>query len=206
MENLRDIPVELSRILITELGEQQVIFLKEKSGPRSFPIMIGIPEALAIDRRIKGISTPRPMTHDLLACVIDAMGGALEKITIHDLQEQTFLATLTIRRDQEFLEIDSRPSDAIALGAGLDTPLFVREDVFAKSVQNGPPSTRQERLDLLARRKEYLASQMQALRENLQDPSFLSDVEPEQIETLQRRFREMQIEHDAIEEILEKLG
>jgi len=201
-----DVPVELSRILITELGEQQVIFLKEKDGPRSFPIMIGIPEALAIDRRIKGISTPRPMTHDLLACVIEAMGGTLEKITIHDIQDHTFLATLTIRRDNELLEIDSRPSDAIALGAGLNTPLFVHEDVFVKSVQNGPPSTRQERLELLARRKNYLVEQTGALREKLQDPSFLANLDEEQTETLRQRLEEMQIEQEAIEEILNKLG
>ena len=201
-----DVPVELSRILITELGEQQVIFLKEKNGPRSFPIMIGIPEALAIDRRIKGVSMPRPMTHDLMACVIDALGGSLEKITIHDILDHTFLATLTIRRGNELLEIDSRPSDAIALGAGLDTPLFVHEDVFAKSAQNGPPSTRQERLDLLSRRKDYLIEQTEALRERLQDPSFLSDMDEDQLETLQRRLGEMHLEQEAIEEILRKLG
>ena len=66
-----NIPMELSRIMITDLGDQQVIFLKEKEGERSFPIMIGTNEARAIDRRLKGQTTPRPMTHDLLAGIIE---------------------------------------------------------------------------------------------------------------------------------------
>jgi hypothetical protein len=120
-----DIHVKLSRIIITEMGEQQVIFLKEVDGERTFPILIGISEALAIDRRLKGIPTPRPMTHDLLAGVIEAMGGRLEKIIINDLREHTFYAQLFIRRNGETIEVDSRPSDAIALGVAMDTPLYV---------------------------------------------------------------------------------
>ncbi|MFW6066418.1 MAG: bifunctional nuclease family protein, partial [Planctomycetota bacterium] len=81
-----DVPMELSRVLITELGDQQVIFLKEKGGERSFPIVIGIAEALAIDRRLKGVPMPRPMTHDLMANVIESLGGTVERVVIHDLQ------------------------------------------------------------------------------------------------------------------------
>ena len=72
------VAMELSRIMIAELNDQQVIFLKETEGERTFPIVIGTHEAFAIDRRLKGQETPRPMTHELLASVIKEMGGRLE--------------------------------------------------------------------------------------------------------------------------------
>ena len=125
-----DVPMELARILITELGDQQVIFLREKNGDRSFPIMIGINEALAIDRRLKGQETPRPMTHDLLASVIEALGGRVERIVINDIRNHTFIATLCIRRGTELIAIDSRPSDAIALGIAGNVPIFVADHVM----------------------------------------------------------------------------
>ena len=87
-----DIQVELSRIIINETSDQQVIVLKELNGKRSFPIVIGIAEVFAIDRRLKGIETPRPMTHDLLSSTIENLGGKLEKIVINDLINHTFYA------------------------------------------------------------------------------------------------------------------
>ena len=125
-----DIEMELSRIVIQETSEQQFIFLKECGGERTFPIVIGIGEAIAIDRRLKGIPTPRPMTHDLLYNVITEMGGTLEKIVISDLRDHTFFAVLYISLDGEMLEIDSRPSDAIALGVVENTPIYVAEHVL----------------------------------------------------------------------------
>lgn len=125
-----EVQMELSRIIITETSDQQIIVLREKFGERSFPIVIGIGEAFAIDRRIKGIETPRPLTHDLLASLIDRLGGQLEKIAIYDLRDHTFFAKLVIRRNGELIEVDSRPSDAIALGAGTEVPIFVEESVL----------------------------------------------------------------------------
>lgn len=200
-----DIPVELSRIMITELGEQQVIFLKERDGERSFPILIGIAEALAIDRRLKGLATPRPMTHDLLANVIAAMGGELEKIVVNDLREHTFIATLYIRRNGELLEIDSRPSDAIALGAALDTPLYVSEQVFS-SVTTKEPTTRAERIEMLRNRQALLAEEIDAMQEILADPGFLAETPEEIIIEQRKRLEAMQTEHDSIEDVLRKLG
>ena len=124
-----DVPMELSRILITEFGDQQVIFLKEKGGDRSFPILIGTAEALAIDRRLKNIPTPRPMTHDLLANIIAAMGGKLDHIVINDIRDHTFIATLYIRRGEDVIAIDSRPSDAIALALRAKADIFVAQKV-----------------------------------------------------------------------------
>ena len=125
-----EVEVELSKIIINEAVDQQIIVLKELQGRRSFPIVIGMTEILAIDRRLKNIQLPRPMTHDLLADVIDQMGGEVEKVVISDLSNGTFYARLHINADGQTVEVDSRPSDAIALGVGVGAPIFVDEQVF----------------------------------------------------------------------------
>jgi bifunctional DNase/RNase len=125
-----EIAVELSQILINEAADQQVIVLRETNGDRSFPVVIGMPEILAIDRRLKGIELPRPLTHDLLADVIEQLGGRIEKIVINDLRDHTFYAMIHIRQGDKTVAIDSRPSDAIGLTAGLNVPLFVEDRVF----------------------------------------------------------------------------
>ena len=128
-----EVQVELSKIIINEAVDQQIIVLKELNGDRSFPIVIGMTEAMAIERRLKGIELPRPMTHDLLASVIEQMDGKIEKVVISDLANGTFYALLYVNVDGEELEIDSRPSDAIALSAGMDVRLFVDEEIFQKT-------------------------------------------------------------------------
>ena len=125
-----EVEVELSKIIINEAVDQQIIVLKELEGQRSFPIVIGMTEILAIDRRLKDIQLPRPMTHDLLADVIDRMGGEVEKVVISDLSNGTFYARLHINTNGDTMEVDSRPSDAIALGVGIGASIFVDEQVF----------------------------------------------------------------------------
>jgi bifunctional DNase/RNase len=144
--------MELSRILIRELNDYQLIELREVApgedpegkgtvysqveNGRSFPIVIGLPEAQAIERRLKGIQIKRPQTHDLLMNIITALGAKLESITINDLSEHTFYALLTIRtKDGKTIQVDSRPSDAIALGIASNVPIFVEEHVL-ESAQN----------------------------------------------------------------------
>ena len=124
--------MELKRIIISEIHEQQVITLKEVDGDRSFPIVIGIFEATSIDRRVKGISNPRPLTHDLVASVIDSMGGELQDIFISDLREHTYFAKLRVRHEGELIEVDCRPSDAIALAVTAKVPIYVAEDVLGE--------------------------------------------------------------------------
>ncbi len=124
------VQMELTRIIISETAEQQLIVLREVQGPRSFPIVIGIFEARAIDLRVKGIAMPRPLTHDLLASVIQHLGGELESIIVNELREHTFYAKLCVRRDGELIEIDSRPSDAIALAVTVNAPIYVAEEVL----------------------------------------------------------------------------
>jgi bifunctional DNase/RNase len=128
--------MELSRIFIREMTDMQIIELSEVDGDRTFPIVIGLPEAFAIERRLKGIEIPRPQTHDLLGSVIKQLGGRLKRIVISDLSGGTFFARLVIDHDGQELEIDSRPSDAIALGVSEDVPIYVAEHVLEQTQQD----------------------------------------------------------------------
>jgi hypothetical protein len=130
-----DVEVELSRIIINEASDQQIIVLKELQGERCFPIVIGIVEIFAIDRRLKGIKPPRPMTHDLLDSVIENLGARIDKIVINDLRNHTFYAQIHLTLDGRTVTIDSRPSDAIALGAGSNIPIYVAEHVLEQTSQ-----------------------------------------------------------------------
>jgi len=124
--------MELSRIIISEINDQQVIYLKEVDGERTFPILIGIFEATSIDRRVKQQHSPRPLTHDLLVSVVDHLGAELQDVVISELREHTYFAKLRVRHEGELIEIDARPSDAIAVAVTCDPqlPIYVAEDVL----------------------------------------------------------------------------
>ena len=126
------VQMELSRIIISDINDHQVIYLKEIDGDRQFPILIGIFEASSIDRRVKNYPAPRPLTHDLLVDIIGQLDGELDSVVITDLQEHTYFAKLRIRRDGELIEIDSRPSDAIAVAVTFEPhlPIYVAEQVL----------------------------------------------------------------------------
>lgn len=130
------IRMDLARTIIMETSESQIIILKEHDGDRQLPIMIGINEALAIDRRLKGLQTPRPLTHDLVATIMEELDAELERIVISELRDHTFFAKLVIRKNGELIEIDSRPSDAIALGVGDATPIFVESNVLDEAAKS----------------------------------------------------------------------
>ena len=125
------VQMELNKIIISEMQPEQIIVLKEVDGDRKFPIVIGSGEAYAIDRRLKGQIHPRPLTHDLLASIIERMGGSIDRIEINDLQDHTFFARIHIRHNGTVVKIDSRPSDAIALGVATTVPIYVAEHVLA---------------------------------------------------------------------------
>jgi bifunctional DNase/RNase len=126
------VQMELSRIIINEINEQQIIFLKEVDGERGFPIMIGMFEASSIDRRVKGIPAPRPLTHDLLVAVAEQLGGELDSVEVSELKDHTYFAKLKIKHDGEMIHIDARPSDAIAVAVTCSPalPIYVSEDVL----------------------------------------------------------------------------
>jgi bifunctional DNase/RNase len=124
--------MELSRIIISEVTAEQVIWLREIDGTRTFPILIGMFEAMSINRRVNGIEAPRPLTHDLVVNAVESMGGEFQDVVISELKEHTYFAQLRVRQEGELIEIDSRPSDAIAVAVSCDPPLpiYVSEDVL----------------------------------------------------------------------------
>ncbi len=126
------IAMELSRIIISEINDQQVIYLKEVDGERSFPILIGIFEATSIDRRVKGYPSPRPLTHDLIVSVVEHLGGEFQDVVLSALKEHTYFARRRVRHQGELIEIDARPSDAIAVAVTCQPPLpiYVNEEVL----------------------------------------------------------------------------
>src|SRR5258708_14317939 len=107
--------MELARIIISDVNDQQVVYLREIDGQRAFPILIGIFEAASINRHVKGEDSQRPLTHDLLRNTIEELGGELQDAAINNWQDHTYSALLRANRDGELIEIDIRPSDAIAL-------------------------------------------------------------------------------------------
>ena len=134
------IEMQLARIVIRETSDQQSVYLREKDGERQFPIVIGIFEAWAIDRRVRDRKTPRPMTHDLMASLVGALGAKLDRVIISELKNNTFYAKLVLaRRGGETIDVDARPSDAIALAVHLDAPIFVEDRVIESVLASPPP-------------------------------------------------------------------
>lgn len=126
------VAMELSRIIISEINDQQVIYLKEVDGDRAFPILIGMFEAVSINRRVKGERSARPLTHDLLVQAIERLGAEPRDVVISTLREHTYFAMLRLQVDGELIELDARPSDAIAVAVTCDPqlPIYVSEEVL----------------------------------------------------------------------------
>lgn len=127
------VAMELSRIIISEINNEQIIYLKEIEGDRTFPILIGIFEATSINNRVRRQDTPRPLTHDLLVSAVEALGGEFQDVVISELKDHVYYAVLRVRHEGELIEIDARPSDAIAVAVTCDPvlPIFVSEDVLS---------------------------------------------------------------------------
>ncbi|QDV24448.1 bifunctional nuclease family protein [Aureliella helgolandensis] len=130
------VQMQLARIIISEISDNQVIYLQEIDGERQFPILIGIFEATSIDRRVKeGFTPPRPLTHDLLVSVAESLGAVVESVKISELHEHTYFAKLQLRKGDELIEVDARPSDAIAVAVTFSPPLpiYVEETVLEQA-------------------------------------------------------------------------
>jgi hypothetical protein len=125
------IEVELTRVMLVETSDRQIVVLQEKGGKeRAFPIEIGIFEAVAIHRVLRQEESPRPMTHDLIIDIIEGLGGQVDRVVVRDLVEGTFLGSLFIDMGDETKEIDCRPSDGLAIAVRTGCPIFVEEKVF----------------------------------------------------------------------------
>lgn len=132
----RMVECELVRIIINDNADQQYIFLREKNGDRTFPIVISVFEAFAIDRFVKEQRPPRPLTHELLFSVLQQLGAHVERTEVTKLEESTFYANLVLKRGEEKIDVDARPSDAIALAVRSGAPIFVHEDVIDEVASN----------------------------------------------------------------------
>ncbi len=127
--------MELARIIINEINDHQIVYLREVDGERQFPIVIGLFEASSIDRRVKNEAPPRPLTHELLKNTIEELGGELQDVVINNLLDHTYYGLLRIQQDGELVEVDCRPSDAIALAVQFSPhlPIYVDEEVLAEA-------------------------------------------------------------------------
>ncbi len=127
------VEMQIGGLLLDDASEQPVLMLRDTAGHSALPIAIGLAEAGAIACELERIVPPRPMTHDLLCDVISALGGALHQVVIHDLVDDTFYARLIIFRHEERLELDARPSDAIALAMRCGVAIYAAAHVIAQA-------------------------------------------------------------------------
>lgn len=142
-----EVEVEVSRVAIDPSSRSPVVVLEDKQHTMALPIWIGPAEAQAIATRLEGVEAPRPLTHDLMKNVLDRIGVDLRRVVIRDLRDNTYYAHIVLSWDGEEVEIDSRPSDAIALAVRYDQPIFVsralmeRESVVALRPQGAAALT-----------------------------------------------------------------
>ena len=115
------------------VGKQPIVLLKTADGNRYLPIWIGQPEAAAILMKLQGASTPRPMTHDLVTELLEQLDAQVVRITVTELRDNTFYASITVQQNGSEIEIDSRPSDAIALAVRAEAPIFAADRVIEES-------------------------------------------------------------------------
>ncbi len=127
------IEMSIDSIRMSMMNYQRVVILKEKEAERYLPIWIGPAEADSIAVKLQDVAVPRPLTHDLLGSVIDALGAVVTSIIVCDLKNDTFYAKIILRVDGESMEIDSRPSDAIALAVRAEVPIYADESVLDKA-------------------------------------------------------------------------
>jgi len=144
------IEMTIKGLMVDPITNMPIIILRDKDGQRVLPIWVGVFEANAIALQIENVTTPRPMTHDLLKNVIADMRGSIEKIVVSDLKDNTFFALIYLSVGGEVMAIDARPSDAIALALRARAPIFVEEKVIdhAKTVDLVPEKGDAERVHL----------------------------------------------------------
>jgi bifunctional DNase/RNase len=142
------IEMTIKGLMVDPITNMPIIILRDKDGQRVLPIWVGVFEANAIALQIENVTTPRPMTHDLLKNVIQDLRGRIEKIVVSDLKENTFYALIYLTVGGELMAVDARPSDAIALALRARAPIFVEEKVIdnARTADLTPDKGETERL------------------------------------------------------------
>ena len=137
------IEMNIKGLMIDPITNMPIIILRDQEGQRILPIWVGVFEANAIALQIENVQTPRPMTHDLLKNIIDDLSAQVERIVVTELKENTFYALIHLRKNGHSIEVDARPSDAIALALRTRSPIFVEEAVIqnARSVDSSRESS-----------------------------------------------------------------
>ena len=137
------IEMNIKGLMIDPITNMPIIILRDQDGQRILPIWVGVFEANAIALQIENVQTPRPMTHDLLKNIIDDLSAQVERIVVTELKENTFYALIHLRKNGHSIEVDARPSDAIALALRTRSPIFVEEAVIqnARSVDSSRESS-----------------------------------------------------------------
>lgn len=156
------VEMNIESIRVSIMNYQRVVILKEKEAERYLPIWIGAAEADAIAVRLQEVNVARPLTHDLLRSVIDSMGGQVQSVVVHDLANDTFYAHIILDVNGRHLEIDARPSDAIALAVRVRVPIYAEESVLERAGvlldQDEPASATEERTEVKPEELERMSA------------------------------------------------
>ena len=133
-----EIEVQIRGLMMDPITNMPIVILKDINGNTVLPIWVGIYEANAIALEIEKVSTPRPMTHDLIKSLLLGLNTGVRKVVVNELKEDTFYALIWLEREGELISVDSRPSDALALALRLDCPIFVEDEVLKSSREPSP--------------------------------------------------------------------
>ena len=165
------------------IGKQPIVLLKTADDDRFLPIWIGHPEAAAILMRLQGAVPPRPMTHDLLADVVAELQGEIVRVTVTELRENTFHARITIVQDGREVELDSRPSDAIALAVRCDAQIFAADEVIEESsIEFQGDEDEQPNLVTASSLSDVTPEEFRRFLENVTPEEFASSLESEELD------------------------
>jgi bifunctional DNase/RNase len=146
MTDAAEVRMEIKGLMLDPNTNVPIVVLRDEEGAVFLPIWIGVFEANAIALRLENVATPRPMTHDLLRSALEKLGAHIEKVVISELRESTFYARIHVQREGDAVEIDARPSDAIALALRSEAPIFVLAPVLAAAQAVNLATTDEEKL------------------------------------------------------------
>ncbi len=141
-----EVEMKIRGLMLDPVTNTPIVILKDSGGDTVLPIWVGVYEANAIALEIEKVSTPRPMTHDLIKNVLAGLDAHVHKIVVTELKEDTFYAVIWMERDGRSISVDSRPSDALALALRVDCPIFVEDEVLktSKKAANSAEATSEE--------------------------------------------------------------
>jgi bifunctional DNase/RNase len=137
-----EVEMKIRGLMMDPVTNMPIVILKDVNGDSVLPIWVGIYEANAIALEIEKVSTPRPMTHDLIKNLLTGLDTRVHKVVVNELREDTFYAVIWLERNGHIISVDSRPSDALAIALRLDCPIFVEDEVLKSSKQAGAVSDR----------------------------------------------------------------